>query len=88
MEQKQSHGGKPEICGGCAESQGRQVDSLIFLGSPLNISRNKEVKRNDDLGKEKQTMYIPEFACGFIVGAIVGVTTLIVMAIIADKRDK
>lgn len=33
-------------------------------------------------------MYIPEFACGFIVGAIVGITTLIVIAIIADKRDK
>lgn len=33
-------------------------------------------------------MYIPEFALGFIAGAVVGVTTLIVIALIADKRDK
>lgn len=33
-------------------------------------------------------MYIPEFACGFIAGAIVGITALIIIAIIADKKEK
>lgn len=31
-------------------------------------------------------MYIPEFACGFIAGAVVGVAALIVIAIIAGKK--
>ena len=30
-------------------------------------------------------MYIPEVACGFIAGAVVGVTALIVIALIVDK---
>ncbi len=33
-------------------------------------------------------MYIPEFALGFIAGAVVGITALIIIAIIADKKDK
>lgn len=33
-------------------------------------------------------MYIPEFALGFIAGAVIGITALIVIALIVDKRDK
>lgn len=33
-------------------------------------------------------MYIPEFALGFITGAVIGITILIVIALIVDKRDK
>lgn len=33
-------------------------------------------------------MYIPDFACGFILGAVVGVITVIVIALAADKKDK
>lgn len=33
-------------------------------------------------------MYIPEFVCGFIVGAIFGVILLTVIALCADKHDK
>ena len=31
-------------------------------------------------------MYVPEFWVGFVIGAIVGVTTLIVIALIAVDR--
>lgn len=33
-------------------------------------------------------MYIPEFIIGFIAGAVVGVTTLIVICLAVDKHDK
>lgn len=33
-------------------------------------------------------MYIPEFACGFILGAVVGVIAVIVIALAADKKNK
>ncbi len=33
-------------------------------------------------------MYIPEFICGFIAGAVVGVITLIVICLAVDKHDK
>lgn len=33
-------------------------------------------------------MYIPEFICGFIAGAVVGVITLIVICLAVGKRDK
>ena len=33
-------------------------------------------------------MYIPEFACGFIAGVVVGCAALLVIALIADKKDK
>lgn len=32
-------------------------------------------------------MYIPEFACGFIAGAVVGIAALIVIVLIVDKTD-
>lgn len=38
--------------------------------------------------RKEDEMYIPEFACGFVVGAVVGITALIVIALIVDKRDK
>ena len=33
-------------------------------------------------------MYIPEFACGFIAGFVVGIITLIVICLSVDKHDK
>lgn len=33
-------------------------------------------------------MYISEFACGFITGAIVGIAALITIALIATKKKK
>ena len=31
-------------------------------------------------------MYIPEFACGFIAGFILGITIIFVIAVIASKK--
>ena len=31
-------------------------------------------------------MYIPEFVCGFIVGAVVGVTALIIVALWFEQK--
>lgn len=33
-------------------------------------------------------MYIPEFVCGFVSGAIIGTVTLIIIAVIHDKHDR
>lgn len=33
-------------------------------------------------------MYIPEFACGFIAGAVTAVAVLIVIAIATNKKKK
>lgn len=33
-------------------------------------------------------MYIPEFVCGLIVGAVIGAVALIAIAMIANKNEK
>lgn len=33
-------------------------------------------------------MYIPEFVCGFIAGAAVGIIALVVICLAVDKHDK
>ena len=50
-------------------------------GTVLNSYAEAKQKGGDNL-------YIPEFVCGFIVGAIFGVILLTVIALCADKHDK
>lgn len=33
-------------------------------------------------------MYIPEFVCGLIVGAVIGTVALIAIAMISNKNEK
>lgn len=49
----------------------------------------KEVQNlKDCMGSEVLKVYIPEFVCGFVVGAIAAIAALIVIAICSGKDKK